>query len=359
MTSESTLVSDQVFQLNTLLWALEELPEQSRIQPVLRNAGYSLLAIGRRLLMPVDDLSLSAIRRLTGSNDTSACRPDLWLKHSGDLVQPLVELKSRGFSPASSNRRQALKLLVAAFDLGPSLGEPNEHRGHVVYGTVSSDADDMVTTLDQLADKTRAEGVPVAPNAVIALSIENEGVALSSPRPEDLPEPAAEALSSPAIVLERDDDNDLRPLYFVPWIPDIGGSQDETLRADGYRELTARVLTQAMGYIGQSRVPNTLLLTGTQLLSGATLGVFNRWQEENKRQFSEAAAKIVERRLRSHVGIIRKRRDHIEIDLPDVEAQNNAIDRLDRAEPANQSTNFESVIKEQPTLFDTDLPDLP
>jgi|GEM_PF-1899597 len=29
MTDESTLLSDQVFQLNTFLWALEELPENS------------------------------------------------------------------------------------------------------------------------------------------------------------------------------------------------------------------------------------------------------------------------------------------------------------------------------------------
>ncbi len=310
-------------------------------------------------MMPVDDPSLSATRRLTGSSDPSACRPDLWLKHSEDPVQPLVELKSRGFSQASSNRKQALKLLVAAFDLGPSLGKPNEHRGHVVYGTVSTDADNMATTLNQLADLTRAEGVPAAPTAVIALSIEDDGVTLSSPTPEDLPEPAAEALSSPAIVLERDDDNDLRPLYFVPWIPDIEDSQDAELRAEGYRELTARVLTQVMGHVGQARVPNTLSLTGTQLLSGATLGVFDRWQEGNKKQFSEAAAKIVERRLRSHIGIRRERRDRIEIDLPDAEAQETAINRLEKAKPADQSTNLESVIKEQPTLFDTDLSDLP
>ena len=42
MTDESTLLSDQVFQLNTFLWALEELPEelgQGEVQPVLRRAA--------------------------------------------------------------------------------------------------------------------------------------------------------------------------------------------------------------------------------------------------------------------------------------------------------------------------------
>ena len=107
-----------------------------------------------------------------------------------------------------------------------------------------------------------------------------------------------------------------------------------------------------MGHVGQARVPTILTFSGTELLSRATFGVFNRWHEENRKQFGQAAAKIVERRLRSHVEIRRKRREHIEINLPTVEAQQTAIDRLDRAEPANQSTNLESVIEEPPTLFD-------
>jgi len=44
--SESILLSDQVFQLNTFLWALEDLPKDSDIQPVLRQAGYNIRSIG-------------------------------------------------------------------------------------------------------------------------------------------------------------------------------------------------------------------------------------------------------------------------------------------------------------------------
>ena len=105
MTDESTLLSDQVFQLNTLLWALEELPtEPEMVRPVLRLAGYYLAAIGREVLIPRNDPTLAALNKLAETADLSPCRPDLWLRHATDPVQPLVELKAHGFSPESSRQ---------------------------------------------------------------------------------------------------------------------------------------------------------------------------------------------------------------------------------------------------------------
>ena len=353
MTSETALLSDPVFQPNAFLWALEDLPAPSHIQPVLRNAGYYLVAIGRRLIMPVDGSSVEALKKLTGSPDRSACRPDLWIKHAEHPVQIVVELKARGFSPCSTNRKQALKLLVAAFDLAASLGESTERRGHVVYGTISADAHKMATTLKHLADDVRAEHVRAAPTAIVGLSIEHEDAVLSSPAPDDLPEPAAEALATAAIVLQRDGANDLRPPYFVPWIPGIEDSQDPDLHADGLRELTARVLTQAMGHVGRARIPTTLALNGTQLLRDATFRVFDRWHESNRKQFSEAAAKIVERALKkSHVEIRRYGGDRLEIDLPSAETKDKAIKRLEQADPADPARNLHAATREHPRLFD-------
>ena len=352
MTSETGLLSDQVFQPNAFLWALEDLPAPGRIRPVLRDAGYYLVAVGRRVLVPADDSVVAALKRLTGSPDPSPCRPDLWLKHSEHPVQPIVELKAQGFSPESSNSRQATKLLVSAFDLAASLGESTERRGHVVYGTVSTDTDRQAATLKRLADEVRAMGVPAAPTAVVGLSMEDEGVALSSPTPSDLPEPAAEALAAPTIVLYRDGDNDLRPLYFVPWIPEIEDSQEPALHAGGLRELTARVLTQALGHVGRARVPTTLALNGTQLLNDATFHVFDRWHEKNRKQFSETAAKIVERALKSHVEVRRHGGDLLDIDLPSDEIQDKAIKRLEQADPADPAKNLEAATREHPSLFD-------
>ncbi len=353
MTSGARLLSDQVFQLNAFLWALEDLPATGRTRPVLRNAGYYLMAIGRRVQVPAEDSVIAALERLTGSADRSPCRPDLWLRHQDHPVQVIVELKARGFSRDSSNTRQAVKLLLSAFDLAASLGEQAERRGHVIYGTVGADAESLSTTLKELADEVSAMGLPAAPTTVVGLSIDDKGVSLSSPTPSDLPDPAAVALAAPTVVLRRDGDNDLRPLYFVPWIPGIEDTQEPELRADGLRELTARVLTQAMGHVGRALVPTTLALNGTQLLSDATFRVFDRWHERNRNQFGEAAVKIVERALRkSEVEIRRYGGDRLEIDLPSTETKDQAIKGLEQADPANAKKNLEATTREHPMLFE-------
>jgi hypothetical protein len=160
----TALLSDPVFQLNTMLWALEELPDAGQIHPVLRNAGYYINAIGRRVVTPPDPVSRQALAQLTGK-ELSPARPDLWLKHQTDVVDPIVELKARGFSPRSSTAIQALKLLASAADLEASLGGGGTQPGHVLYLTVSQDAADLAETLNQLQATLIDAGVPSSPTA--------------------------------------------------------------------------------------------------------------------------------------------------------------------------------------------------
>lgn len=355
MTSDATLLSDPVFQLNTLLWALEELPEGLHIRPVLRASGYYLNAIGRRVLTPADPTSREALASMT-AKDLSPCRPDLWLKHQEHGVDPIIELKAHGFSSASSNTVQALKLLASAADLGPSIGSRDTLLGHVIYVTTHVDASDMRDTLEELRAKLEAVGGPVAPHGVVGLVSLEDGIALMSPAPNDLPDPARIALQEPAVVLERSNPGDeIVPLYFIPWLPGTDATQDPELRSDGLRELTARLLTQAIAAVGQARVPTVVTLTGTALLDAATFGIFARWQDADRKQFSESAAKIIERALRT-TGMARRTHELVEIDLPTEDDHGRVLERLERADPADPSSNLEGVVDEPPTLFD-DLPD--
>ena len=352
MKDESNLLADQVFQLNTLLWALEELPDKGEIQPVLRQAGYYLGAIGRRVIMPTDEVTLAALTKLTGAVNRDPCRPDLWLRHDTDPVQPLVELKAHGFSPESSNRRQALKLIAAASDLAPSLAETGVRPGHVVYATVANDADRIGSTLKDLAQALNTEGVDPAPTGAIGLAIEDDGVVLSSPDPADLPKPLETSLARRPTVLHRVKDNDLRPLYFIPWIPGIKESQDPELHSDGLRELTARVLSYMLAAVGQARPPTALTLSGSLLLRNATFGVFAKWRDQDKREFSNAVARIVDRTLKSVVPVSRLPEDSREIDLPDTDTKEAVINRIEQADPADPSVNLQAITQEPLPLFD-------
>lgn len=351
MSEQARLTSDQVFQLNTLLWALQGLPEGGSVEPVLRKVGYYLAAIGRRVIVPSEPAALEALATLNGSEDRSPCHPDLWLKHSSDPVQPVVELKSHGFSPDSSNSRQARKLIVSAFDLSASLADPQQRLGHVIYATDASDSSQLASSLKDLTSELAAHHAPVAPTAVLGFVEDDQGIHLMSPMPEDLPSPASGALSAPVIVLRREDDNDLQPLYFVPWMPGNENGQDPGLRAEGLRELTARLLIHALAEVGQAQPPLELVLNCTQLLSRATYGVFDHWRDTDRKQFSETAAKILTQALKATAGVRRVGGDTLTLDLPSADVQDSIIYRLRHADPADPASNLETAMNEQAALF--------
>ena len=70
MTDESTLLSDQVFQLNTILWALEELPEELEQGIVDRTLK-----------------SLDVLRQLPADSREVAARPDDQFHRVVDPIQ--------------------------------------------------------------------------------------------------------------------------------------------------------------------------------------------------------------------------------------------------------------------------------
>ena len=328
-----TLLADEVFQLNMFLWALEPLPPDGPIRPVLRTKGYRLLAIGRKVLMPASRAVSNALQQLVGSPDRSAPRPDLWLRNVEHPVHLIVEHKGQSFSPQSSKpRRQAIKLLISTLDLAPSLGEGTPRSGHLIYGTTATDASDMATTLKQLADQVKGQGVAPAPTAVIGLSIDDNGVALSSPKPSDLPNPVREAMDTPLILLPRQGDNDFRPLYLIPWIPGIEENQNSQLNQEGLQELTARVLSHTQGYIGRASLSTDVVLKGEELLSEATFGIFDKWKDDNRHQFSNAVVAIVAEALNAYQGI-QKNGKRLDVRLDSEEDRKDVIQLLKRANP--------------------------
>ena len=351
MTGDNKLLSDQVFQLNTLLWALQGLPQDGPVEPVLRRAGYYLAAIGRRVLVPSDQSVLASLAKFNGTEDRSPCHPDLWIRHATDTFHPVVELKSRSFSTDSSNSKQARKLIVSAVDLAASLAAPESRKGHVIYATGASDSPKLASTLMTLASELQEEGVITAPTAVLGFAEDQEGIHLMSPVPQDLPGPAAEALATPAIVLHREDKNDLRPLYFVPWMPGIKDSQDSRLHAEGLRELTARLMIHTLAEVGQAQPPTDLVLNSSRLLRSATYGVFDRWHDTDRKLFIKRASDILLKTLKAISEVNRESNDVLTIDLPNTDVQDSIIDRLRNTDPADRASNLEAASNGQTALF--------
>lgn len=355
MTEADVLLADPVFQLNVILWAVEDVADAGRVDPVLRKAGYYLDSIGRSLQVPVNPRALDALRLVAGPVDRSPTRPDVWLRHQEDETWPVIELKASGFSEASSNRVQALKMLVSASDLAPSLGGGGPRPGFVLYATVSDDAGALEETIQRLRTALIEVGAAPAPAATIGFQRVAEGVALRSPPMAAVPAAMRSALGAPAVVLRADGpDDDLHPLYFIPWLPGIDDSQDPVLRADGLREITARLLTQAIAALGRARTPTILALDGADLLDHATFGIFSRWRDADRKQFALAATGLLEKALLP-TGRVHRQRSRLDVDLADDEARDVAIDRLEKADPMDPSKSLSTALEAPPTLFDESL----
>lgn len=351
MASRNRLVSDQLLKLNTLLWALQRLPEGGPVEPVLRGAGYRLAAMGRPVAIPEDRTVLRALVRLNGYENRSPYRTDLWIEHSSDRVQLIVELQALSSPPDASAGRQARKLLVSAFDLSTAMAGTHERRGHVVYAAEASHSARTAATLRELSSELLAESAPAAPAAVLGFAEDGEGVHIMSPAPGDLPDPAARRLSSPATVLHREGRNDPRPLYLVPWLPGSENSQDPQLRADGLSDLTARLLVHALAEVGRAQPPTSLALDCPRILSRATFGMFDYWHGGEKKKFSQTAIRVLTRAMRGACAVRRTAGDVLVLDLSSAADRDAVINRLRRADPADSASNLQAIGQYQPSLF--------
>ena len=143
-----------------------ETAEQRVYDACTRDGGISFRSDGHKLLTPLTESTMTALRELLESRDVSATRPDLWLSHETEPARPIVELKSRGFSHTSLKpRRQALRMLASAIDLSPSLAETSLCPGHVLYVTIATDAVKLSRTLTLLAESLVSAGAQTAPYA--------------------------------------------------------------------------------------------------------------------------------------------------------------------------------------------------
>ena len=116
--------------------------------------------------------------------------------------------------------------------------------------------------------------------------------------------------------------------------------------------MTARILVYMQAAVGRALPPTALALDGDRLLSDATFGVFDKWRDSDRQKFSDAVGKIVDRTLGSVVDVRRLSISCREIDIPDLDAKDEVIARIEQADPANPSTNLKAAVEEPPTLFD-------
>lgn len=266
-TDTAALERDNLFQLNVLLWSTLPQPSVAPMTPVLLHKGFRLRAIEQPL-----DADVMQQRRLGRCSIDIRPNPvvDVMLE-SDTNNQPLcilLECKSGSFGIDSNSAPQARGLIVA--------GGSIETRGFTEYGSFAElcylvpqvDAAAMDTTLSSLAEQIREEGLPVCTSASLGLRVTSEGVYLATGSPQSSAHIAFEFRSAQRVIEVRPDE-DPRPLYLIPWVPDGTVTDDSVLREKIWQELAL--------WIAHLPLSGGELAFGT-LLEGVSRGAYGYWR---------------------------------------------------------------------------------
>jgi hypothetical protein len=279
------------------------MPAGAGLRPVLREAGFEVDAISPLLTLPPDILLRF---KDSGLAHQDHIRPDVVLCRQPDGRYGVVECKGNSFGVDSSTAKQARTLLVAA---GPRLDESLGLKSGTIKRSVASylvpspAAGDMGLTLQALDGELRSGKLPVGTSCVLALE---PGAAAVSLVADGTARGFFNLPAEKVDFVRLEEGTDPRPLYFIPYDPDLGGSQSEEERAYCKRVLFERIQASLLGAGGRALPPADLPFDAVGLLNDATFGMYGLWENKDSakhmrklvRQLLTKLAEI----LRSEVG---------------------------------------------------------
>jgi len=276
------LVGDPLFQLNFILWQAQPLPVGMpfSIRALLNEAGYSVHSIALNLsLRP----HLRADVEKKGVAAQHSASPDVILKKRLAELYVLAEAKTSSFSTSSSSASQARTFLLLQGDnlveaLGLAVG--TQATGIVTYLMKSDQCAQMRNTLESLTKELKDGGFTCNEHCCLGLKAEpgivKVVVETSDAKLLGLSE------SGEVKVYEADPETDPRPLYFIPFDPDVEQSSEEAAYA---REaLEQRVQSELIAAIGKVTPPTNIQLVADELLEKATWGMYRLWKSGDTRR---------------------------------------------------------------------------
>ncbi len=276
----SQLCKDPLFQLNLAIWLTQSQMEHSHIYPLFYTSGLSLYSIGPLLALP-PDIILAVSDKLNCKN---GARPDLVLEANKKRRFCILECKASSFGPDSSTATQARTLLLMA---GPILSEvlalPTgaKSEGILCYFTISNQIEMMKTTLESL-EKEIAEKVNSETRNYGCLGIRPSQSAILLEYSERIKNFLSLIKDAPVEILSLEEDTDPRPLYFIPYDPNIRQTKEE--QELSRRILFERILSYIISKMGGATIPSSITFTTEELLNSATFGVYEVWEDNEAKK---------------------------------------------------------------------------
>lgn len=269
--SSSDLMKDNLFQLNTVVWASFPQPVGAPVTPVLKNAGYTLYAIEKPL-----DASVAEKAQLKKTALTIGPNPvaDVVLYCEKDRTYILVECKPSSFGLNSDRTPQARGMIVAGGNVASRLGVSGNSASEMCYLVPADDTQATDATLTALHKEVSSQGFKSCPTGVLGISIKSDGTYLGLPNPLQGTALMPLALIPEQKVLSVIAEQDPRPLYVIPWIPDGQDSND----LEAFKE---KIRANLLSWLGKATIDNSSVLSFEELLNDVSRGVFQYWGDKS------------------------------------------------------------------------------
>jgi hypothetical protein len=269
----SDLLKDPLFQLNSLLWLAQPLPHGHEITPLFYQQGFAVYAIAP-LLAPPPNVRLAAQEAQISMQER--VRPDVVLVNESNHKFATTECKASSFSPTSSTAEQTRALLVvagprAAEVLGLTSGQVSASL--LGFVTPESDRELMSQTLAILYEELRKQELPAGPSSVLGLALTDTDVSIF------IDETGSGFFMLPSgnlRFMKHESDTDPRPLYFIPYDPDIEQTQQERVLCK--RVLFERMHSTIVAAVGRANPSAELTFESKKILNDAMFGMYEHWE---------------------------------------------------------------------------------
>jgi hypothetical protein len=347
------LCKDPLFQLNLAIWlAQPQPPSEFYVYPLFYESQLNIYSIGPLLALP-PDIRLTVTEKI---NCQDAVRPDLILATAGEKKFCILECKSSSFGPRSSTANQATTLLLIA---GPiisevlGIGKRGENKGILCYFIGPDGAELMEETLKtlekEIKDKTTLESgtygcfeIKPSQTSIILKYPEKVKIFLNLTR------------DSPVEIIKFEENTDPRPLYFIPYDPNIQQTKEE--QELSRRILFERILGHMICKIGGAYIPSSITFTTQELLNSATFEVYEIWEDNEAKKHVKRLVKDFLNQIKNFINeneplrgsVIYEPQKGWTFNLKDRETHEEILKQLQRFKPETLDLSK----KIEPTLFD-------
>ena len=345
------LCKDPLFQLNLAIWLAQPQPlSEFYVYPLFYESQLNIYSIGPRLALPLD-IRLAVTEKIDFQD---AIRPDLILTTAEKKKFCILECKSSSFGPNSSTAEQARTLLLVT---GPvisevlGIGKRGENEGILCYFLGSDGGELMEETLKilekEIKDKTKLETGTYG-----CFEIKPSQTSIILEYPEKIKIFLNLTKDSPVEIIKFEEDTDPRPLYFVPYDPNIQQTKEE-------QELSRRILFERMlghmiSKIGGADIPYSVTFTTQELLDYATFGFYEIWEDNEAKKHLRRLVKDFLNQIKNFINeplresVIYEPQKGWSFNLKDRETHEEILKQLQKFKPENLDLSK----KIGPTLFD-------